>query len=332
MRTYFVSDARLSSIASAKPIEAGSSGQARHFARNRYGWEKVKVWQHRERRSETGGRHGGSRVIESWEVAIDESRGYGATEPPTGECSVCGEWQATNALVDGKRFCRSCLRSWEDIPENLCEARAPFRRVGVVNEAGSGLAFKGNHKLHGAFFAWIGAAGSVIVELHDGDARYAVSFRDMIGSFFSGLNHGGTGNFTHFERTPDAGQHEAVEVSAADTENFITTAALLYGRRLKRWSVEVIAEAVKANPARVWIIDTDGDGLDDVLIGDDRAQVVSELEATLPAAALTPGGRLPKNYRVIPFPEFALSRGDDADEEKDRIEQNRAEKDAQGGL
>ena len=75
---------------------------------------------------------------------------------------------------------------------------------------------------------------------------------------------------------------------------------------------------------------TDDDGHDDVLVADGLDAAIAAAEAILPRGVLTDEGRLPKNYRVIPFPDFAKAQGDDGDAEKNRIEQNRAEKDAQG--
>ena len=237
MRTYFVSDALHPSIGSAIPIEAGSSGQARQFALDRFGFSGVKVWQHKERRVEHGGREGKSRVVESWECVIDENpQSLGATEPPSGNCDVCGEWQAVNKLVDGKRFCRPCLRARDDIPGRVAEARVPFRRVSSVDEARSTLAFRGHHKLHGEFFAWVGAAGSVILELDSDDgAVFAVSFRELVGCFFDALGHGD--NLNHFEQRG----------TETDDENFRTVSALLHGRRLKSWPLAVCGRGRKGN-------------------------------------------------------------------------------------
>ena len=322
MKTFLVSNEK--GIRAAVPVEAGSSGQAKRNAREWWGWESVRVWQYfeRDRAPSIARRKEGWRIVETWELMIDDLSGHGKTDPPENDpdasvrCEACGEWDATNRPIDGRVLCWQCERDRDSIPGAVADVAVEFRRVLSPGENRSPIQFSGVHRLHGAFEAWIGVTGSVMVSIHEGAACYAIGFRGLMGAFFESLNHGGTQNFDHWQ---------PVDVRERESENYKTVAALLHGRRLRSHALPTIASAVADNPRGVWILDTDGDGLDDVLIVESRDAAVALLKATLPRPCLTGRGELPANYTLTAFPEYAESQGDDGDAEKNRLEAADAE-------
>lgn len=78
MATYLISNRR-EGTCGAVAVEAGRSGQAKKVALESWGWQKVQVWQHftRWRAPSTEARKNGSdgRVVESWELVIDDFSG-----------------------------------------------------------------------------------------------------------------------------------------------------------------------------------------------------------------------------------------------------------------